>query len=1309
MANFKTFRVFIALFLYLLSFLNLSAQDTISSGRLSITVEKLSNGAKVLSITDNGTETLNTTTLSEFFTLSLNKISTNTDYSISSASGWGTVIINNTGASCQIDFTNPVNAALPATLNVSVFINTNDSKSDWDISVNGLGTNFSLISTVFPKLNIKADGNDTFFYPLYSGRLTPDPGSGIDYYDDINDASDNYVGLYPRGWGTTMQFFSYYNNSYGMYFGFHDPDASIKFFGIKNADNGIKIECNFPAPDKTLAGNNWNLPGVFELDLYNGNWYEAALIYKTWVSSAADYWPQNSVNRQVRQQKAGDIGVWLSTNLTDGTMAQMENYIQTAVSFYDVPVGVHAYVWNYKEFDHFYPDYFPERAGFSDLVKNIQNNNNAVIMPYTNGRMWDTGLGGNDPGDSAAAVYYNAEGYPGATKDDNHNVYTQTFESNIFAVMCPTQAGWQNVMINAENQITDTGRIGAEAVYLDMIAASGPTQCMDTAHHHALGGGSLWRNGYKNMLEKMHDTIPQEVFITAEGGCDFIADQVDAFMVQGWTTDHQVPAWQAVYTGKVQLFGTKTGGSQYGNQQFYAKLAQGYIYGVQTGRQYIWLSIYPESNPDKSMAAHFVKRLGKMRYKLRNFMSYGEMKKPLVLSGNIPDLTYHVWDWGGHKGYVDVTYPAIQNSVWQHGDSVIVSLINASIPDQSNVINDSLSCSFNFKGSTYGLTGALAVTEITETGEGKTFYTANAFTQNVTIKSITPKAYLIRPASYLGAEYYVSVDGNDTNSGTSESQAWRTIAHAASSDGPVDAGDVVYIKAGNYGNENVEFEISGNDSLPVLFIGYQNTPGDNPKLSHSFGDALDSTVMPLLDGNNRDSGGVAVTLYSQQNIILKNFQIKNYEAGIDGWNASNITLDNIIAVSFGNADSSYSGVGITFSTDANGNGGHHNKLYDCFIENAAAEGFSLSGNFNELHNCSVYCNENQGNAAMDYYIVLEGDHNLIDSCYAERIGMLDHDGHGIGFKGNCRFNNVKNSTAVNIGGGFYVRHRGCQYNTFENCKVYDFYGFTVRDGASHNIFKNCEAVNNTSAVLFYDTGEDDGAQYTGRNNVFENCIFRNTIENVIDFFYYDIESVCDSNTFVNCVIDSSDYLFNCDRSNKDNKIINCIVINVQNYSRTANHQPNSYSLNINISYTDFYNNGFAAPAGINILTFNPLFVDISNHDYHLLSTSQCINKGDSVNMPAYDKDENPRPLMAKPDIGIYEYGIYWKGFKGNFWSNAANWSNNQVPNTTDSITIPSPQFYYNRPEIYNNTQVKKIYINKKGQLIIKNNATLETN
>jgi hypothetical protein len=500
-------------------------------------------------------------------------------------------------------------------------------------------------------------------------------------------------------------------------------------------------------------------------------------------------------------------------------------------------------------------------------------------------------------------------------------------------------------------------------------------------------------------------------------------------------------------------------------------------------------------------------------------------------------------------------------------------------------------------------------------------------------------SYLGNPTpSYIYKNtYYVSTSGNDANSGLSEAEAWRTITYAASAASPVEAGDTVFIKAGDYGNEHVQFQTDGASSYPIVFEGYQNIPGDNPNLNHSFGDPLDASVMPLLDGGNRTSGGTALTLHSRQHIVLKNLQITKYEAGIDGWNASSVTLDNITATSFGDVSADYSGTAITFSMDEYGNGGDYNILNNCFVENAAAEGFSLAGDYNQLTNCTVYCDEDSVNAAMDYYIVFEGNNNTVGNCYAERIGWLDHDGHGIGFKGNCENNYVHNSIAKNLGGGFYVRHRACKNNVFDHCTTYGLFGLLVRDGASHNTFRNCTSIDAWSAVLFYDTDEDDSTQYAGRNNIFENCIFRNTIENVIDFFYYGLPSPCDSNTFVNCVIDGGDYLFNCDRENAENKLINSIVVNVQNYSRTQSHQDSLYSLNVEIANSDFWNNGFVAPAGTNIIISNPDFADLANHDYHLNSTSQCIDAGTSTNAPATDYDGNPRPSGGGFDMGAYEY------------------------------------------------------------------------
>ncbi|MCD4697955.1 MAG: T9SS type A sorting domain-containing protein, partial [Bacteroidales bacterium] len=58
---------------------------------------------------------------------------------------------------------------------------------------------------------------------------------------------------------------------------------------------------------------------------------------------------------------------------------------------------------------------------------------------------------------------------------------------------------------------------------------------------------------------------------------------------------------------------------------------------------------------------------------------------------------------------------------------------------------------------------------------------------------------------------------------------------------------------------------------------------------------------------------------------------------------------------------------------------------------------------------------------------------------------------------------------------------------------------------------------------------------------------------------------------------------------------------------------------------------------LNSIAEDPLFVNLSENDFHLTENSPCIDAGDSINAPDFDFDGNPRPQGAGYDIGAYEY------------------------------------------------------------------------
>ncbi len=485
--------------------------------------------------------------------------------------------------------------------------------------------------------------------------------------------------------------------------------------------------------------------------------------------------------------------------------------------------------------------------------------------------------------------------------------------------------------------------------------------------------------------------------------------------------------------------------------------------------------------------------------------------------------------------------------------------------------------------------------------------------------------------------YFVSLEGNDDNTGLSQRASWRTISYAASSKSPIKPGDTVYIKAGNYGNENVVFEKGGRAKKQITFEGYLSIPGDNPQLDWEYGDNLNPMKMPLLDGGDR-SQGIGIALYDKKYINIKNVQITNYEIGLHALKSRNIRLNNIVAMFFGDVHEEYHGKGIAFGSNNKKNMGSHNKIENCIVYNACAEGLSIYGDYHHVNNCRIYSDDNSTglNSSMDYYIHIGGNNNIVENSYVERIGDLKHGGHGIDIKRNCQNNIIRNCIAKNMRlNGYELRHRGVKYNLIENCKAINC-GYTIRDGASYNTIRNCTAEGAASSVLFFDTTEDEGAQYAGRYNTFENCVFRNSKENVIKFFHHNPAtlSIVDNNVFVNCVFDGGEYLINADRENIDNKMINSIVTNVENYSRSIFFSIRPLAVNFDFEYTNFWNNGFDAPKGKSVTTFDPHFVDIQNGDYHLKETSPCIGIGIPTKAPDFDFDGDVRN-KERIDLGPY--------------------------------------------------------------------------
>jgi hypothetical protein len=89
------------------------------------------------------------------------------------------------------------------------------------------------------------------------------------------------------------------------------------------------------------------------------------------------------------------------------------------------------------------------------------------------------------------------------------------------------------------------------------------------------------------------------------------------------------------------------------------------------------------------------------------------------------------------------------------------------------------------------------------------------------------------------------------------------------------------------------------------------------------------------------------------------------------------------------------------------------------------------------------------------------------------------------------------------------------------------------------------------------------------------------------------------------------------------------------YNQSAALEFITDTLQLDISYSNI-NGGYIGLGNINL---PPGFVSLT--DFHLTANSPCLNSGNVAGSPAFDLDNNPRPIPinTNPDIGCYEFQL----------------------------------------------------------------------
>lgn len=578
---------------------------------------------------------------------------------VSSEKGWTRTAMNESEGGVVLIWENCPDAGLEAfRVTVKAVPNSAVHSWEWHLETEGTVGETRLEDVVFPQiaLNEIASGG---------GVLYPD-GPGVLIHDLWTQDLQKWQ-RYGGGW-CSMQFMTAFaaprenRPAPGVYYAMHDPMGSTKEIVLqsKAATRTVKFFFEHPIPNQVPPTNAYVLPGKAVWGLFQGDWFDAAQRYKAWVKSEAKWWPQ------LGEGGRADTPLWMrelcAWAQTGGAPQEVVAQVKAFAEFLEVPVGFHWYNWHQIPFDNDYPHYFPVKEGFAEAVRELQDAN-VFVMPYINGRLWDT----RDKGAEDGAFTNTA--LPAVAKMEDGAPFVESYGSKEsdgspvkLGVMCPTTALWQNkvkeIVLRLQNEY------GVKGVYIDQVAAATPVLCMDPAHGHPLAGGSWWNTGYWTLLDALRRDMAEDRMITTECNGEPFVNRFDGYLTWHWQTDGQVPAFPAVYGGAIQMFGRSYGGGDTRDLALRMKAAQQLVYGEQIGWLAPSIAMTPENGP-------FFKQMVQLRWLLRRYFYEGEMLRPPRLVGDIPRVKAD-WQWNGEHW---VTTDAVLTGAWtlpHEGKSVLI-------------------------------------------------------------------------------------------------------------------------------------------------------------------------------------------------------------------------------------------------------------------------------------------------------------------------------------------------------------------------------------------------------------------------------------------------------------------------------------------------------------------------------------------------------------------------------------------------------------------------------------------------------------
>ena len=477
---------------------------------------------------------------------------------------------------------------------------------------------------------------------------------------------------------------------------------------------------------------------------------------------------------------------------------------------------------------------------------------------------------------------------------------------------------------------------------------------------------------------------------------------------------------------------------------------------------------------------------------------------------------------------------------------------------------------------------------------------------------------LISVTVFSQTNYYVSTSGNNSNSGTSIAQAWKTIQYAMDN---APANSIVNIMAGTY-NEKVEVNVSGSAGNTIVFQNYNND-------------------VVTISGAGIATPDAIIGIFDQSYIVIKGLKITNNEQ----LDAQGILVEgNCQNIEIRNNDVS----NINFSSNPNApvNSGTNSQPIIVYGTNGSNAISNLIIDGNTVHDSRTGFSE--GLAVNGNVNVFSVTNNTVHDITNIGIDLIGHEGTA-GSNDQARNGTVKNNIVYNCkspyatAGGIYVdggKDIVIENNTVYNCQ----WGIEV---GCENVGKTTSGIKVRNNIIY---GNDDaglaigGFDFPANSGKVVNSLFTNNSCYNNDVNGGGVGGVTGEVSIT--------YTENCSLENNifygtNNADLVLFVDNVGSVNLNLNY--NQYYMAGNaeidyegVNYSSFSNYKTGAGQDANSIFSDPLFNNTATPDLHLTASSPGGNAGNPNFTPApgeTDMDGENRVKNMRVDIGADESDI----------------------------------------------------------------------